>query len=721
MKKILYSILLISAVLVSCQKAILDKTDLSGIDERIWSSETSATLYLNNLYSLIMPVFPTSFGNTSDESNNGSAALLGGTLADQQVGDFSAITYQNIRKINLLLREVDKGTMSDALKTKVKSQAYFLRAFKYFELVKLYGGVPYVTTPQDWLTDDLYVPRNKTSECIALLAKDLDSAALAPKELIATQSAGNRGRITRYAALGLKGRVLLYWASPQFIGPNTTATDVATRWENAYQANKLAYDEMIAGGHALFPNFANVLTDESTANKEVIMIRSYGITNNFNSFETSSRPSSMGAGGGNQPTLNLVNAFPMSDGTTIAVSSNYDPELFFKNRDPRFNATIAYNGSLWPLGGQSNLRIWTFTNTSSELSTSTTGFYNKKGVNLSSTKDLALNGTTDWVEMRLAEVMLNLAECAANTNRISEAYDMLKLIRARAGITANSNGLYGLTENMLATEMNSAVMLERQIELAFEGKRYQDLRRTKMFTTMTLNNVIRETMVTTAKAPWQSVKLPNAANNHINLNGTATVGAAAFIREEADVNTKGATGTAVLTSSSVSAITALTPGAGFATTANPRVTIGSAWTPTTAYTLNRQLFYGDNLYTVTTAGTSNTIPPTHVNGVSTTVNGTAVRFTFAGKAAKAKAIIGSTGTVTGYEILNSGSGYTLAPTVVVEGYNTYFNTAKGTLNPKFNFLDKYYFYDIPKDNIDKNPSILQNKGWGGNATFDPFQ
>lgn len=720
MKKILYSVLFIIGVFASCQKDILDKTDLSGIDERIWSDETSATLYLNNLYSLIMPTFPSSFATSSDESNSGNAALLGGTLSDQQVGDFSATTYQNIRKINLLLREVEKGSLSQASKTKIKSQAYFLRAFKYFELVKLYGGVPYVTTLQDWITDDLYVSRNKTSECIELIVKDLDSAALAPKELIATQTGANRGRITRYAALGLKGRVLLYWASPQFVGPNTSASDLATRWENAYQANKLAYDEMLAAGHALFPNFANVLTDESSANKELIMIRSFGITNYYNSFETSSRPSSMGSGGSNQPTLTLVNAFPMSDGTSISTSPNYDPELYYKNRDPRFNATIAYNGSLWALGGQSNLRIWTFTNTSSELSTSSTGFYNKKGVNLSATKDLAANGSSDWVEMRFAEVILNLAECAANTNRISEAYDMLKLIRARAGITANANGFYGLTENMSVSDMNKAIWLERQIELAFEGKRYQDLRRTRLFTVLTQYNYIRETMVTTAKAPWQSVKVPNASNNHINLNGTATVGSAAFIREESDVNTKGATGTAVIVSGSISSITVLTPGSGYATTATPRVTIGSAWTASTSFTLNKQLFYGDNLYTVTTAGTSNTVPPTHVSGVSTSTNGTTVRFTYVGKVAKARAIVGALGTISGFEIQNAGSGYTSAPTVVVEGYNTYFNTAKGTLNPKFNYLDKYYFYDIPSDNINKNPKILQNIGWV-NGSFDPYQ
>ncbi len=699
---------------MACQKQFLDKTDLSGIDERIWSNEASATLYLNNLYSLVMPGFPTSLASTSDESNTGNSALLGGTLSEQNVTEFSATTYQNIRKINILLKQLPTGSLPKDVQTKIMAQAYFLRSFKYFELVKLYGGVPYVTFPQDWLTDSLYVPRNKTSECIELLVKDLDSAALAPSELIATQP--NRGRITRYAALGLKGRVLLYWASPQFVGPNTPSSAVTIRWQKAFEANKQAYDEMIAGGHALYSNFSNILLDETAANKELIMIRSYGITENYNAFETASRPSSMGTGGNYQPTLNLVNAFPMADGTSITESADYDPALYFKNRDPRFYATIAYNGSVWPLGGQSNAKIWTFQNTSSETTTSSTGFYNKKGVNLSPTRDRAANGTTDWVEMRLAEVMLNLAECAAHTNNLNLAYEMLTAIRSRAGII-NTNGFYGLKPGMNAEEMVTAILLERQVELAFEGKRYQDLRRTRLFTAM--KDSIRQTLVITAKSLWLSNRTINTSNNHINLNGTAAILPALVIRDEIDINTKSATATAVLTSGS---ITEVVPGlgvnAGSGYTNAPRVTVGNAWLPSTNYSLNQQVFYQDNLYTVTKAGRTALIPPTHISGI---IAGGTADFIYAGKVAKLKAIVAADGSISAYDVVNAGSGYTNVPAIIAEGYNTYLNTAKGVLNPRFNFLDKYYFYDIPRDDINRNPKLLQNPGWGGNDTFDPYQ
>jgi hypothetical protein len=103
------------------------------------------------------------------------------------------------------------------------------------------------------------------------------------------------------------------------------------------------------------------------------------------------------------------------------------------------------------------------------------------------------------MEIRFTEVLLNLAEAAAGVNKLSEGYDELKAIRARAGIEAGADGLYGLQAGMNRAEMIAAVLYERQIELAFEGKRYWDLRRHKLIET-TLNGKRRNGAVVTYKS-----------------------------------------------------------------------------------------------------------------------------------------------------------------------------------------------------------------------------
>lgn len=520
MKKSIVIIAAAALTLGACTKKVLDKEDISGLDGDIWNNESTATLYLNRCYGVMMPawfsdagtnVLPYGLHNTNDESNTvGQSKILFGTLGDNEVTDFGAsptsntAPYFNIRRINILLKEIDKGSLSAEVRTKIKSQAYFLRAWNYWNLVKTYGGVPYVTTPQDWIEDDLFVPRNKTSECIELLMKDLDSAALAPKELVATQTAGNRGRITRGAAMALKGRILLHWASAQFNPGNDPA-----RWERAYLANKAALDSLTKDGYALFSNFANVLIDETNNNKEVIMIRSYDGATFPNGYERASKPSSESGGNAYNPTWDLVKAFPMKNGLPIDSSaSGYNATYFWKDRDPRFAATIVYNGAVYPLAGNAIRRQWSYTGTPNPESTpSTTGFYNRKGVNLSTPSSTSSNGATDWVEIRLAEVMMNLAECANATGRIAEAYDMLTKIRARAGITAGSNSLYGLKESMTQAEMFRTIIAERRVEFAFEGKRYDDLRRTKLWST--LNGTFRQKLTITVKSPYTATILNN--------------------------------------------------------------------------------------------------------------------------------------------------------------------------------------------------------------------
>lgn len=530
MRKI-FSYILLTVCLSACSD-ILDKRDLTGIDERTWDHESTATLYLNRLYDVSMPTWPnlsgsaslpTAIHDLSDDYSGGDAKIWYGTLSVDNITDFFGGNAQNnvwayVRKINILLTEIEKGALPLDVKTKIKAQAYFLRGWLYFQLIKLYGGVPYISHPQDWITENLYVARNKTSECVDSIARDFDMATSLP----ATWGSQDRGRITRGAALGIKGRMLLFWASPQFNPDNNQE-----RWERAYKANKAAYDTLLIDGYGLFSSFANIWLDEGSGNKEVIMLRSFDGANKASTFEDAARPysESNGGGGAYQPTLELVNAFPTANGLPITdPNSGYDPVYYWKNRDPRFDATIAYNGCIWPLSNRTGRKQWIYTGvTEDKNKANATGFYCRKNINTSTIKDNTKLGKTDWIELRFAEVMLNLAECANATGRMQEAYDMLIAIRKRAGINAGEGNLYGLKPSMSKEEMFNAIINERRIELAFEGKRYDDLRRNKLF--HLLNGKRRSILKITVNPPYTVADLekPDAAGimlrDKLDLNG----------------------------------------------------------------------------------------------------------------------------------------------------------------------------------------------------------
>ncbi|HEY4149271.1 MAG TPA: RagB/SusD family nutrient uptake outer membrane protein [Chitinophagaceae bacterium] len=534
------AILILVAGAGSCKK-ILDKVDFNGVpDATVWANESTATLYLNNLYNLVMPVWPTNYSsatlptalhNISDDANGGSnTAVIYGTLTTEIVTDFftsgTNTAYGYIRKINILLTSIDGGGLPQATRDKIKAQAYFLRAWAYFELVKLYGGVPYITTPQDWITDNLNVPRNKTSECVDSMLADLSHCSVLPTTWVSPDI----GRITRDAALALKGKILLYWASPQFNPGND-----ATRWENAYQANEAAYDSLTNHGYALYPKFGSIFLDAaSTANHEVILFRSFNGTTTTGQYEGNdavTRPNSQSAGSGgktNNPTWNLVRSFPMLDGRTPGDPTSlytYDSVYYWKNRDPRFAATIAYNGCYWGLSSISGRRQWTYTGITEDKSNpSTTGFYCRKNIDSTVLAANTTNGKTWWVEMRLAEVMLNVAECANMTNRQPEAYTMIENIRKRAGINATGNPTYGLAVAMTQAQMQTAILLERRVEFAFEGKRYDDLRRTRTFDQ--LNGNVRMQLAIAPKSPATVASLEAKDANGVlfrdklDVNGT---------------------------------------------------------------------------------------------------------------------------------------------------------------------------------------------------------
>lgn len=477
-KYLLYGSLL--AMSVSCSD-ILNKKDLSAVtDDQVWGDAKYATAYLNRLYEKNLPKWE----GEQDRDGDGANSIFYSSYSDEADGGggvmYGQLTtascdywyYEDIRNINMLFEKLENNEAID-METSIslKAQASILRAWRYFCMVRVYGGVPMLLLPQK-LTDDLLVSRNKTSECIDIIIKDLDYAY---ENLPWSWTGDDLGRATKAAALALKGRVLLYYASPQFNPDNRM-----DRWEAAYKVNKQAKEELEANGYGLYASYEKIWYDEM--NREVIWGRRYQEPGATNKWNAATRPLSEAQNytGANHPTLEMVESYPMVTGVPITESKEYDPVLYWKNRDPRFNVTIAYNSCTWELSGKAGRKQWTYVG--AELNAPTaTGFYCRKAVDPSYTSYYTERSSTDWIEIRHAEVLLNYAECAAMMGKTEEAYEVLKAIRARAGILAGDNGMYGLKTGLSSGQMVDAIMLERKLELSFEGKRYWDLRRRRLF------------------------------------------------------------------------------------------------------------------------------------------------------------------------------------------------------------------------------------------------
>lgn len=534
--KLVSLFLSVMIVAISCKDDFLEeKGDFGGVNEEVFKDPLTARAYVDYVYGLFLPANnATTLISTNNASENGQYNTVFTQTTEELAGEtdynkpWAQISYINnhankyfgqrmgtsinnnswtrIKQINIFLSEIDKHGLPEQTRNELKGQMYFWRAWQYFELVRLYGGVPLVLEPQNPIlsgSNDAEVPRSKTSECIEQICADLD---LATTLLPGKWGNDDWGRITSGAAAALKGRVLLTWASPLF-----NPSDDVARWERAYQANVAAKSLLESNGFGLFKTggtangtaWENMFVAEVN-NPEAVIVYNFNTVNSdqvmkFNGWEQAVRPKEISGGGSVSPTKQMLDAFPMKDGKmpgNTADPSKYEYNLnkFYKNRDPRFYKTFAYNGSVWPYKENPNFKVWTYTwkkkasDTNPTATTETrgansSGVYLRKASNPAASNslgDFKISGT-NFMEMRFAEVVLNLAESAIGSGKLAEGLEGIKSIRERAGVE-NLDGNFGLSPAAgNRDKLFAAVLNERKVELAYEGKRFFDLRRWKLF------------------------------------------------------------------------------------------------------------------------------------------------------------------------------------------------------------------------------------------------
>ncbi|MFZ5430155.1 MAG: RagB/SusD family nutrient uptake outer membrane protein [Bacteroidota bacterium] len=423
--------------------------------------------------------------------------------------------YHGNRKANTALKYIDllPENLSQRFRNRLKGEAVFVRAMQHWFLFQKWGGIPIVDVAYE-ASDNVIKPRNSVKQVVNFISTECDRAiALFPTEPYSFAS--EVGRPDRGAAMALKSRVLLYAASPLYNGNGFDNSGDTLICYGNYDANrwvlaaKAAQDVVDLGWYSLY-----VANDPAKRNgtrnyKELFFAWGVNYQNNkefiYSRIRTTNRdtendnfPSGFtNAKGGTCPTQDLVDAYEMEDGTLFSWSDPLKSASPYTNRDPRFYASIIYNGAKYDKFANHNgspTNQYTFDifeggKNKAGLSQTETGYYLMKFMDYENVNPANNSGGTFhcWPYFRYAEILLNLAEAGNEAGGPDYVVpgakspltpvQAINLIRARAGMpdVATSFTRRGIAVNK--ENLRALIRNERRIELAFEEHRYYDVRR----------------------------------------------------------------------------------------------------------------------------------------------------------------------------------------------------------------------------------------------------
>ncbi|WP_108820966.1 RagB/SusD family nutrient uptake outer membrane protein [Dysgonomonas sp. Marseille-P4361] len=457
-------------------------------------------------------------------------------------GKYFERLYEGIKDCCVFIANINEATVNtEAERRRWRAEAHMLRAYYYSELLKWYGtGLPIVREPYEDPINADYTTLEKPTykEVIDFILEDI-AVGMNTEELPwRITSSSETARMTKAVGEALKSRMTLYAASPLY-------NEGENFWELAYKINKEAYDNLSKNGYELYNkiNFPGIYQNDidnpnnqsHLPNKHAALMNEYftrdpaystnpvdkeTIYFHWNSAGASFDIEGIGAQSGKAgtvPTQEMVDAYETIDGETILdlkkpyldekhLQPNFNPKntLYkendpYVNRDPRFYASIYYNGSKrsckwstseseeckdnWNYSPNGNgpvfrtriISTWvgeplTGIHPTSRAATRT-GYYIRKFLTPNHGDGYESNEPKPKL-FRLGEVMLNLAEAAVETNHLEEATLLINQIRERAGMPKLKSEITSNQE-----EMRLRVRHERRIELALEGHRFFDIRR----------------------------------------------------------------------------------------------------------------------------------------------------------------------------------------------------------------------------------------------------
>jgi starch-binding outer membrane protein, SusD/RagB family len=523
----IFTAIFATCLLLACNKQLDLQTDGRITMDQVFSDYNRTRGYLNSCYGFC-PAPYMDRASFTDEAQDADDITPGSKYINWYGGSVTSITfstyspdyttgaspwgnlYAGIRKCNVFLESIKTATVyaTDAEKGAWTAQALTLRALYYLQLIKRFGGVPIIDKPLEINHDFSTDKRATFADVVKFILADCDKALTYP----ATQDGfswniydNQFGIMTRAVAYAIKSQAVTYAASPLW-------SDGTYTWAMAVEINKEALSQCLNnGGYKLF----NVVPAANIAQNSYAL---YAITSS-NDLRAVDKETIYQSGAAMQiwryagmptnpsmdkagpcPTQDLVDSYEMANGEApitgysdasrlvpiINSASGYDQANPYVGRDPRFYASIYYNGAVRFLDQPAGKKVETFVGGTDEISdinrkNTRTGYYQRKFNNYKSTLSNSADGAIRL--FRLAELYLNFAESAyqsvgpdaivTGTGFSMSARDAVNAVRARIGMPAIAAGL---AKDVFEKKYRN----ERRVELAFEEHRFFDVRRWKI-------------------------------------------------------------------------------------------------------------------------------------------------------------------------------------------------------------------------------------------------
>jgi len=434
MKKIFTLTYIISLfIFVGCKNDFID-IDVEGYRqaEDFFKTEEHAIRATNAVYSMLRSydnyAFPYQyvFGMPADDvlkgSNPGDGRHL--MVADEfkytgveaEIRSYWRGQWQGIARANQVITNVPNIDMNEQLRDRLVAEVRFIRAYFYFNLVRIFGGVPIF----DGLQENYNVPRNSPDEVYNFIISDLNHAAgILPQ----SYEEKDLGRATKGSALGMLSKVYLYQKD----------------WQKAFDTS----NQVIALGYSLDPDFNHLFRVAGEYGTESVFEINCDCQTGFKGSQYSEVQGVRGQFGWGffVPAPSLENAFEFGD-----IRKKYTLLI---------NGETTDEGDIIKKGDENSVDIYNY----------------KAYVPMSDNKPDCPYGSVQNIRvLRFAEILLINAEAANELGNINTAKQSLNIVRNRANLANNASSNQ--------EELRKAIWHERRVELAMEGDRFVDLVRT---------------------------------------------------------------------------------------------------------------------------------------------------------------------------------------------------------------------------------------------------